>query len=445
MKKREILKEYLSRQGGLNALDYFRKNAQLSDKELVQAVKKGASYFIYDVLKHKRYKNIYNYIYDNYGEDVINTLTNLSINSENVEEQQKLTEFVLGDEYLTRLTADMIRDNKDWFVESAFLFMTNPEIIHNKWMIHLTNSDGKSIYDNGFLSRVGDDNLDNLAFSKNNNSRKAQKNGYVYAYTLDNINLNLLRSFKGDVIMFQSNGIEFSHSWDRDKQVICPMDSIRNVVFIKRVTDMYYAIYCNNGKYLFEKHQFDMFDAIKWVINNFDQYKNILVKKPNKQIKESKENDFNIKNVYHVSSESFDEFNNSNYYFFSNKPIKLNGNKHTYVCNLSMYKPFVFTEGNSWGYPLWLYLSNKDGELIDENEFTRTKYDGYLGCPFEFWKMVYYDEDEYTTDEIPMLVKLLGMEYDGVILTNIIEGDNNDVVNDYIVFNKEQIQIVKKY
>ena len=153
---------------------------------------------------------------------------------------------------------------------------------------------------------------------------------------------------------------------------------------------------------------------------------------------------FNIKNVYHVSSESFDEFDGSKYYFFSNKPIKLNGNKHTYICNLSMHNPFLFTEGNSWGYPLWLYLSDKDGYLIDESEFTREKYDGFLGCPFEFWEMVYYDDDEYSTDEIPLLVKYLNLGYDGVIIKDIYEGDNNDIVDDYIVFDKSQIQIVKK-
>lgn len=154
---------------------------------------------------------------------------------------------------------------------------------------------------------------------------------------------------------------------------------------------------------------------------------------------------FNIKNVYHVSNKDFSEFEKTNfeYFFFSDKPIALNGNKHTYICNLSMHKPFVFTEGESWSYPLWLYLTNKDGDLIDEKDFTKEKYDGYLGCPFAFWKMVYYDKDEYLTDELPMLVKRLNLGYDGVIIKSIQEGDNGDIVDDYIVFKKEQIQIVK--
>ena len=59
---------------------------------------------------------------------------------------------------------------------------------------------------------------------------------------------------------------------------------------------------------------------------------------------ENENGSFNIKNVFHVSSENFDNFKVSDcgYYFFSNKPIRLNGNKHTYICNLSIHKPFIF-------------------------------------------------------------------------------------------------------
>lgn len=444
MKKRGTLKEYLSRQGGLNALDYFRNGKDIGDRELVMKVKKGSSYFVYELLHRNKYKDAYYYVLDKYGEDTVNTLKELEDDFENVNAQKKLTDFVLGDDYLTSLTAEMIRNNKDWFRENAFLFMTDPKVIHNKWMIHFTHGNGKTIYDNGFYSRVGDDNLDNLAFSRINNHRKAEKNGYVYAYAIDNVNPNVAYGMEGDAIMFQSNGIEVSHSWDKDRQVVCPMDSIRNVVYLKQIKPMSYIIYCNNGKFLFTKRPLDIYEAMDWVSKNFNQYKNILVKKPNKPIRESKGDFFNIKNVYHVSSESFDDFNSSKYYFFSNNPIRLNGNKHTYICNLSMHKPFVFTEGNSWDYPLWLYLSDKDGYLIDESEFTKEKYDGYLGCPFEFWKMVYYDKDEYITDEIPLIVKSLNLGYDGVILKNVFEGDNMDMVDDYIVFDKAQIQIVKK-
>ena len=155
---------------------------------------------------------------------------------------------------------------------------------------------------------------------------------------------------------------------------------------------------------------------------------------------------YNIKGVYHVSGHSFDKFEKKNFdcFFFSNKPIDINGSKVVYVCNLSMHKPFVFTEGTSWSYPLWLFLSDRDGGLIPEEEFTPEKYDGYLGCPYEFWKMVYYDDDEYSMDEIPMLVQALNMGYDGIIIKGIQEGDTGLDVDDYIVFDPSQIQIVNK-
>ena len=157
---------------------------------------------------------------------------------------------------------------------------------------------------------------------------------------------------------------------------------------------------------------------------------------------------YNIKGVYHVSKENFEEFRNDvnfDYLFFSSKPISLMGADYVYVCNLSMHKPFVFKDGTSWSYPLWLYLSDRNGLLVPEEQFTPENYDGYLGCPYELWKAVYYDDSEYSLDELPGLVKGLNLGYDGVIIENIDEGDTSITVDDYIVFSPSQVEIVKKY
>ena len=163
------------------------------------------------------------------------------------------------------------------------------------------------------------------------------------------------------------------------------------------------------------------------------------------------EGQFNIRGVYHVSETTFDQFKITDqsfpYIFFSSKPIYLTGSDYMCICNLSMQNPFVFTESESWGYPLWLYLSTRDGSLIPEEEFTREKYDGHLGCPYEFWQHVYYDKDEWECDQIPYVVQELnqehGFNYDGVIMKNIEEGDNQITVDDYVVFSPEQVQIVR--
>lgn len=159
------------------------------------------------------------------------------------------------------------------------------------------------------------------------------------------------------------------------------------------------------------------------------------------------QNGFNIKNVYHVSSEDFDDFKVKNfpYYFFSSEPIKLGDARYTYICNLSMHKPLVFSEADVWSYPLWMYLTDDDGELIPRNRLTKRRYDGYLGMPFEFWKFVYDSDYEYEVDQIPMIVKELGLGYDGVIIEDVQEGEaGGQYVDDYIVFDKSQIQIVRK-
>ncbi len=157
---------------------------------------------------------------------------------------------------------------------------------------------------------------------------------------------------------------------------------------------------------------------------------------------------YNIKGVYHISMYHFDTFRNDinfDWLFFSNRPITMTGADYVYVCNLSIHKPFVFNAGVSWAYPLWLYLSGRDGCLIPEEDFVPEKYDGYLGCPYELWKRVYYDDAEYSLDELPGLVKELGLGYDGVILKNIYEGDTSITVDDYVVFDPSQVEIVNKY
>ena len=165
-----------------------------------------------------------------------------------------------------------------------------------------------------------------------------------------------------------------------------------------------------------------------------------------KAIAENNIGQFNIRKVYHVSESVFDEFKIRDgffpYIFFSSKPIQLYGSNILYTCNLSMHNPFVFEHAESWSYPLWLYLSDREGYLIPEEEFTKEKYDGYLGCPYEFWYAVYYDKDEWETDQIPYIVKELNMGYDGVIVKNVDEGDTSITVDDYIVFEPSQVQIV---
>ena len=159
------------------------------------------------------------------------------------------------------------------------------------------------------------------------------------------------------------------------------------------------------------------------------------------------EQGFNIHGVYHVSPEAFDVFKTNihfPYIFFSDKPIAMEGSRYIYKCDLRITKPFVFHSGESWSYPLWLYLTDRQGHLIPEEEFTRDKYDRYLGCPYEFWSIIYYDDLEYETDQIPEIVKQLNLGYDGVVIKDVSEGDLSTNVDDYVVFSPEQVRIVER-
>ena len=61
-----------------------------------------------------------------------------------------------------------------------------------------------------------------------------------------------------------------------------------------------------------------------------------LVKEGVKRVLKELDEQFNVKGVYHVSGHSFDQFEKKGFdcFFFSNKPIDINGSKVIYLCNL---------------------------------------------------------------------------------------------------------------
>jgi len=92
--------------------------------------------------------------------------------------------------------------------------------------------------------------------------------------------------------------------------------------------------------------------------------------------------------------------------FLSNKPIKLPGSDFLHICDVEYDKKIVFDAcGVSWGYPLWLFLTDKYGYLIPEDEFTPEKFDGRQGLGYDVWSRIYHDDWEYSTDELPRIIK----------------------------------------
>lgn len=158
-----------------------------------------------------------------------------------------------------------------------------------------------------------------------------------------------------------------------------------------------------------------------------------------------------IENLYHCSSSQLDSFEeekgNFGYVFLSDKPIDLFRADYVHICDVK-YENIFHTKGGwieDWSYPLYLYLTDKSGELIQESEFTFEKYNNYLGMSYDFWKMVYYDDEEYSCDQIPLLLKAIYPNLDVVVLYGITEGDSSQIMNDYCVFNPNNITIKSSY
>ena len=285
--EKKLIKEYLTKDNGMPLWNYFKDYKSLSPHELVSIVDSAPQTALYEIFTKKQYKDISDYIYENYGKEMYDYLKMAIMNfSENEDVVKILKEFILNDDKLTEFTANIINDNKEWFRDYAFLFVSNPKISHNKWYVHMTRKgNGENIYKNGFLSRVNKSNLHNMAFSKSRgNKNGGSKEGYVYAYDVDKVSSKaneyiILNSC--DLIMFQGNGVEFYHEHDGDEQVMIPIESIHNVVLCKcgGAFNAYdeYVVVTNDGRELFKNRPLEVHDCIEWVKTNFEQYKNILV------------------------------------------------------------------------------------------------------------------------------------------------------------------------
>lgn len=212
------------------------------------------------------------------------------------------------DEYLDKRMSKIRNDfkTKNYDESSGFSWSDDAEdgkeIVHNEWMIHFSN-DAPKISHEGFTQ--GNDYNGKL---KSATYRRGKtEGGYNYAYLASDVIgqkywrfLNYLKDRQTPFVMFKGNGYRFYHDQDGEEQVVLNNVQSGTKVLIMSLYDQWCVLSTadpdwknrkkdinpkpederfamNNTRNILDGVIYsddDMDKVIKWVMTNFDQYRN---------------------------------------------------------------------------------------------------------------------------------------------------------------------------
>ena len=212
------------------------------------------------------------------------------------------------DEYLDKRMSKIRNDfkTKNYDESSGFSWSDDAEdgkeIVHNEWMIHFSN-DAPKISHEGFMQ--GNDYNGKL---KSATYRRGKtEGGYNYAYLASDVIgqkdwrfLNYLKDRQTPFVMFKGNGYRFYHDQDGEEQVVLNNVQSGTKVLIMSLYDQWCVLSTadpnwknrkkdinpkpederfamNNTRNILDGVIYsddDMDKVIKWVMTNFDQYRN---------------------------------------------------------------------------------------------------------------------------------------------------------------------------
>lgn len=175
------------------------------------------------------------------------------------------------------------------------------EIVHNEWMVHFSDYADK-IAKEGFTK--GNDYEGKLKSATY--QRGKTEGGYNYAYLASDVIggkgykfLDYLKERETPFVMFKGNGYRFHHNQDEEDQVVLNNIQKGTMVFVRRLYDQWCVLSTANPNWKNrrkdinprpEDERFAMYNprniiegilysdddidkVIKWVMNNFDQYR----------------------------------------------------------------------------------------------------------------------------------------------------------------------------
>lgn len=175
------------------------------------------------------------------------------------------------------------------------------EIVHNEWMVHFSDYADKIAKEGFTKGNDYDGKLKSATYQ-----RGKTEGGYNYAYLASDVIggkgwkfLDYLKERETPFVMFKGNGYRFHHNQDEEDQVVLNNIQKGTMVFVRRLYDQWCVLSTANPNWKNrtkdinprpEDERFAMYNprniiegilysdddinkVIKWVVNNFDQYR----------------------------------------------------------------------------------------------------------------------------------------------------------------------------
>lgn len=211
------------------------------------------------------------------------------------------------DEYLDNRMSKVRNDFKTRNYDEASGFAWSEdaedgkEIVHNEWMVHFSDYADKIAKEGFTKGNDYDGKLKSATYQ-----RGKTEGGYNYAYLASDVIgskgykfLDYLKERETPFVMFKGNGYRFHHNQDEEDQVVLNNIQKGTMVFVRRLYDQWCVLSTANPNWKKrtkdinprpEDERFAMYNprniiegilysdddidkVIKWVMNNFDQYR----------------------------------------------------------------------------------------------------------------------------------------------------------------------------
>ncbi len=176
--------------------------------------------------------------------------------------------------------------NEDPTRAPSYLYFDTPELIKNRWLIHFTG-DADSIQRQGFTT--GMDDLQQLGLTDYIDVQH-KPGGYNFAFLLDDFDhygrdpMDYRSGWKygPEAVLFRADGLRVWHSGDGEPQVIFWGADATDVVVLEpsgftvrgEEQDGWVPVPCGGQEPPYGAE--DLSAVVQWVVDNFDQYRNVL-------------------------------------------------------------------------------------------------------------------------------------------------------------------------
>lgn len=180
-----------------------------------------------------------------------------------------------------------IEENFSRYAEAehpSWLFMSNPKIVKNEWLIHFTGN-ANVVACRGF--NYGMDDFTRLGLTTRY-SLEQKPGGYNFAYSAKGWEQYARgeHGFKygGEAVLFRASGVQIWHAGDEETQVVFVGNTAHDIVPLTQGghDGGWWANGIGKGGHEEGNYErgdgsFDsLSDAVKWVVKNFGQYKRLL-------------------------------------------------------------------------------------------------------------------------------------------------------------------------